>query len=269
MRYFRMLNCWRFNARTAIIGFAPLIAVIFAARAALCGTLQRTADAIARLNTHGSISRVMHFCPDDYLLAKALISLAGHPVANTIVVSVDLSDMDVTEQDLHDVKVLPSIQVLSLRNCSVADEISPVLSGLPLLQSLDIANTNVSDKIVKSLGGHRYLTDIHLSGTGVTPDGVCDLIKEHGLEKLEVGPRLTTDLCKACAESGSIECLAITGGTIGIDEIRELAKSRILMQIILTECKVSPGVISELGHIPTLRNLSLNRMAFDSRAIAP
>jgi internalin A len=96
------------------------------------------------------------------------------------IVSLDLSTIRVTDDDLARLSELVDLQWLSLYGSEVTDEGLSHLSGLPKLTLLNLTKTGITDDGVAALGRIGSLRTVHLTETKVTPSGVERLLEETG-----------------------------------------------------------------------------------------
>lgn len=95
------------------------------------------------------------------------------------VVSIDLGNSNITDQDLKIVSQFPHLQKLHLQNNAIGDEGIRQLSGLSFLESLNLSGTKITPQALKELSRLKALKKIFLYNTGVPEDHIWALKKNN------------------------------------------------------------------------------------------
>lgn len=118
------------------------------------------------------------FIPDRYLSGVFLISMGE----------------DATESDLHYLKRLQGIDILSLGRMQITDDGLRQLEGVDVVWSLDLSGTRVSDTGLKALARLPELERLQLDGTQITDVGLDYLTAIPALRFVNLlGTRVTTE----------------------------------------------------------------------------
>lgn len=91
------------------------------------------------------------------------------------VVRLDLSGMQLSEQDIMDVGTLTTLRQLNLSRTNIKDDQLPHLAGLGALEEFDLSHTEISDAGAGSLQELGNLRVLELGGSKVTPGRVREL----------------------------------------------------------------------------------------------
>jgi uncharacterized membrane protein len=105
---------------------------------------------------------------------KDLIDLKG--IGNQVV-SIDLGNSQVKDDDLKNLKQFPHVQKLHLQNIAIGDEGVKHLKDLRFLDVLNISGTKVSAKTIDEVSGWQNLKKLYLYNTAVPQESVISLKK--------------------------------------------------------------------------------------------
>jgi uncharacterized membrane protein len=95
------------------------------------------------------------------------------------VVSIDLGNSEVKDDDLKNLSQFPHVQKLHLQNSGIGDEGVKHLKGFRFLDVLNLSGTNVSDKTLDEVAGWKNLKKLYLYNTSVSAASVASLKKSH------------------------------------------------------------------------------------------
>jgi len=101
--------------------------------------------------------------------AKDLTELKG---VNKQVVSIDIGNSNVKDDDLKDLKQFPHVQKLHLQNIAIGDEGVKHLKDLPYLDVLNLSGTKVSGKTLEEVSGWKNLKKLYIYNTSVSQEMV-------------------------------------------------------------------------------------------------
>lgn len=91
------------------------------------------------------------------------------------VIMVNLSNKDITDDDLKELAELPRLENLDLSNTPISNAGLEHLRKIPNLKFLSLWNTNIDDDGLKHLAVHKNLFALILDGTEVTDVGLSYL----------------------------------------------------------------------------------------------
>jgi hypothetical protein len=83
----------------------------------------------------------------------------------------------VTDDGLAQLKHLPCLTRLRLRETAISDAGLAILGGLHTLETLDLRGTQITSAGLKHLGGLRNLSSLRIAHSAVLPHGLGDLAK--------------------------------------------------------------------------------------------
>ena len=95
------------------------------------------------------------------------------------VVSIDLGNSAVKDDDLKDLSQFPHLQKLHLQNTGIGDESVKHLKGLRFLDVLNLSGTKVSTKTLDEVSGWKNLKKLYLYNTALPEESVVALKKSH------------------------------------------------------------------------------------------
>jgi hypothetical protein len=93
------------------------------------------------------------------------------------VVSIDMGNSHVKDEDLKHLKAFPHVQKLHLQNIPIGDEGVKHLKDLRFLDVLNLSGTKISAKTLNELSGWEHLKKLYLYNTAVSVDAVTSLKK--------------------------------------------------------------------------------------------
>ena len=93
------------------------------------------------------------------------------------VVSIDLGNSQVKDDDLKNLKQFPHVQKLHLQNIAIGDEGVKHLKDLRFLDVLNLSGTKVSAKTLDEVSGWKNLKKLYLYNTAVSEESVTSLKK--------------------------------------------------------------------------------------------
>ncbi len=93
------------------------------------------------------------------------------------VVSIDLGNSQVKDDDLKNLKQFPHVQKLHLQNIAIGDEGVKHLKDLRFLDVLNLSGTKVSAKTLDEVSGWKNLKKLYLYNTAVSEESV-DILKK-------------------------------------------------------------------------------------------
>jgi hypothetical protein len=149
---------------------------------------RETIEAILKLKGHVLLGS-LRFGKDMELIIQStaprgpiwLINLLGYDFFETVV-SVDFTNLQISDGGLENIKGLTQLQNLSLYNTDVTDGGLEHLKGLTQLQKLELVNTQVTDGGLEHLKVLTQLQYLLLVNTQITDAGLGHL---RGLTKLQ------------------------------------------------------------------------------------
>lgn len=95
------------------------------------------------------------------------------------VVSIDMGNSKVKDDDLKNLSQFRHVQKLHLQNIDIGDEGVKYLRDLPYLDVLNLSGTKVSAKTLDEVSGWKNLKKLYLYNTGVPEESVKSLRKSH------------------------------------------------------------------------------------------
>ena len=95
------------------------------------------------------------------------------------VVSIDMGNSQVKDDDLKNLKQFPHVQKLHLQNIAIGDEGVKHLKDLRFLDVLNLSGTKVSAKTLDEVSGWKNLKKLYLYNTAVSKKSVTSLKKSH------------------------------------------------------------------------------------------
>lgn len=91
------------------------------------------------------------------------------------VVSIDVGNAKLKDQDLKALQQFPHLQKLHLQNNPISDAGVKQLSGLTYLESINLSGTNITSQTLNDLSGWKNLKKIFLYNTGVSEEQIAKL----------------------------------------------------------------------------------------------
>jgi uncharacterized membrane protein len=114
------------------------------------------------------------------------------------VVSIDIGNSNVKDDDLKNLNQFPHIQKLHLQNIAIGDEGVQYLKDLPYLDVLNISGTKVSSKTLEEVKGWKNLKKLYIYNTAITEETVESVRKSRPeLEVYSIQFDLTDSLYSA------------------------------------------------------------------------
>jgi hypothetical protein len=95
------------------------------------------------------------------------------------VVSIDMGNSVVKDEDLKHLKQFPHVQKLHLQNIAIGDEGVKHLRDLPYLNVLNLSGTKISAKTLDEVSGWENLNKLYLYNTAVSEQSVTSLKRSH------------------------------------------------------------------------------------------
>ena len=95
------------------------------------------------------------------------------------VVSIDLGNSQVKDDDLKNLKQFPHVQKLHLQNIAIGDEGVKHLKGLRFLEVLNLSGTKISAKTLDEVSSWENLRKLYLYNTAISEEYVESLQKSH------------------------------------------------------------------------------------------
>ncbi len=95
------------------------------------------------------------------------------------VVSIDMGNSNVKDDDLKNLTLFPHVQKLHLQNIAIGDEGVKYLKDLRYLDVLNLSGTKVSAKTLDEISGWKNLKKLYLYNTAVSEESVKSLKKSH------------------------------------------------------------------------------------------
>lgn len=108
--------------------------------------------------------------------SKDLTELKG--VGNQVV-SIDLGNSNVKDDDLKNLTLFPHVQKLHLQNITIGDEGIKHLSSLRYLDVLNVSGTKVTTKTLDEVSGWKNLKKLYLYNTAVPEESVKSFRNSH------------------------------------------------------------------------------------------
>jgi Leucine-rich repeat (LRR) protein len=211
--------------------------------------------------------------------------LRTHLAACSHVVSLNLSDTGLREQDLEFLQSMNSLRTLRLAKLSVSDQVFTWLEGHAGLEVLDLSETSVTGLGLKKLAaasglkqlllGNTQLNDAHLAALeqfpkledldvstvgSLTDAGLVRISTLTNLRSLGLRQAKITDAgLKRLAKLTELEKLELDRAKIGDDGVASLAVLKKLRHLGLNGTQVSDSSVSTLSQMRQLKTLSLSR----------
>jgi len=143
-----------------------------------------------------------------------IAQLFGEEYAQEIT-DVYMRNPDVSDEDMHIVAGLKSLQKLELAGSSVTSAGIENLKGLPNLYILHLADTQVTDEGLAYLPRFQNLGILSLDNTAISDDGLANVAKIPNLERLFLdGTGISDDGLAHLSESITLKELACVGTKI-------------------------------------------------------
>ena len=95
------------------------------------------------------------------------------------VVSVDMGNSQVKDDDLKNLRQFPHVQKLHLQNIAISDEGVKHLKDLPFLDVLNLSGTKITAKTLDEISGWKNLKKLYLYNTAVSKESLGSLKKSH------------------------------------------------------------------------------------------
>ncbi|CAN5407466.1 chitobiase/beta-hexosaminidase C-terminal domain-containing protein [soil metagenome] len=122
------------------------------------------------------------------------------------VISLDLGNSVVKDQDLKHISQFPHLQKLHLQNIAIGDEGVKQLSGLSYLETINLSGTKISSGALEEISFWKNLKKLYVYNTAVSEESINKLLNVHpGLEVYNTqidlsdsvyNAQLTTPVCK-------------------------------------------------------------------------
>ena len=96
------------------------------------------------------------------------------------VVSIDMGNSNVKDEDLKSLTRFPHVQKLHLQNIAISDEGVKYLKDLHYLDVLNLSGTKISTKTLNEVTGWKNLRKLYIYNTAVPEESVDSLRKSHG-----------------------------------------------------------------------------------------
>lgn len=93
------------------------------------------------------------------------------------IVSIDIGNSEIQENELKDLKDFPHLRKLHLQNVAIGDEGVKQLRDLSYLESLNLSGTNISAKTLEEIEGWKHLKKLFLYNTRIGEEQVQALTK--------------------------------------------------------------------------------------------
>ena len=174
-------------------------------------------------------------------------TLLGDDFMNPVT-CVRLTQTDVSDGDLSQLKRLTQLKFLDLTDTSITDEGVHALPCFRHLQVLSLTNTRVSDAGLSSLLDCSVLRFLDLEETGITDAGLEVLLGLRNLRWLDLSGTQVTDVgVRKLALCPNLQTLVLDGCNVSPEAIADLIAARPQLEIhVATDCRPFWNIESEL-----------------------
>lgn len=176
-----------------------------------------------------------------------------------------LRDIDVTDAGLSQLTQLPELEWLVLDRVGISDQGLPALAAMPNLRRLWLRNVAVTGTGLASLQSAPALTELSLYSHRLTPAGMEQIERLPQIRTLVIGSRLPEGSGRHLAALPALEELAVVSATLPADEIEQLCQAPSLKRLQLIDSRLAPDALQRIGRIAKLDELHLGQCDFDPR----
>jgi|GEM_PF-762545 len=190
------------------------------------------------------------YCPGTAVTGRGLRHLKGRAA----LIQLDVSELELTDDDLETLASLPSLQMLRF--------------------SVFPGKGKISDGGLRALGGMQNLSSLVLAGHDIGDEGLAHLAELTQLQSLQIGSRrqrlerLTNDGLKHLSGMTRLRMLHLDGTAINDDGLKYLAELPQLSMVSLASTQVSGTGAAPLAKLPNLSMLILAECPVDDAGVA-
>jgi Leucine-rich repeat (LRR) protein/tRNA A-37 threonylcarbamoyl transferase component Bud32 len=183
----------------------------------------------------------------------------SHLAACTDLVSLDVSQTNLTEADLACLAQMPRLRELRLRELPIGDGVLAHLGSHADLQTLDLSGTRVTGAGLERLASAHALKHLLLANTPVRDTFLGSLARFPGLQTLDLSAagRMTPAGLEAIASLQDLRVLRLRRAQLGDEAVAALARLSKLEELDLEGVGLTDAGIKPLADLPALRKLVL------------
>ena len=160
--------------------------------------------------------------------------------------AVVLRATELTDNEMHYLGNLPTLQELNLSDNPITDAGLASLAGLSQLKYLDLRNTRITGAGLKSLAQCESLELLYLNGTSITDAGLAQLKSLTAIRALALGnTRITDEGLKHVQAFGQLQRLSLLGTAITDKGLSHLSSLNDLVELSLNNTQVTDAAIAE------------------------
>lgn len=178
-----------------------------------------------------------------------------------------LRNIPITDAALAHVSRMPHLRWLVLENVQITDEGLVELAALDHLETLWLKRVRLSGENIGALSGLPNLTELALLSDRITPRGIEQVAQLKSLEALAIGDVSGAAVVPFVAKLPNLRELAMVRATLTADDTRLLSTSLHLQQLQLVQVHLEAGAFAPLENMKALRALFLGRCQFDRASL--
>jgi serine/threonine protein kinase/Leucine-rich repeat (LRR) protein len=183
-----------------------------------------------------------------------------HLAACGDIVSLNLSDTQLQEQDLTFLQDMPALRSLRLAKLRLSDKALALLEGHAALEILDLSENRITGQGLSKLAAARGLKQLLMRNTNVSDLHLASLAQFPELEALDLaaGGNLTDAALPSIARLTNLKSLGLRGAKITDAALQELAKLTELERLDLEGTPVGDAGVAQLAGLTKLRHIGLS-----------
>ncbi len=170
---------------------------------------------------------------------------------------IDLSETNVSDDDLGDLTQLDGLRHLSLRRTNISGKALVHVGGLTGLEELDLASTKVTDEDLPRLDGLKQLRVLSLRYTRITDQGLSIVANFRQLTRLSLGSTKITDAgLRQLEELPQLRALTLDGTQVTDVGLKRLSSRPVFSWMAAPDLTVSEFLQRlELGQFESAREM--------------